>query len=133
MPLIKSPGGSIYPYFFRDGELFCLHYGSFHEDHSALRALMAREEEFVAANLRHVPVWVDFYETKLTGPLLVDFVESMIRMSTGVSRLAVVGCSAWNRRRLRKIASRTELIRTVPIEFFKDPEVAKSWLVGKIG
>ncbi|HUX19806.1 MAG TPA: hypothetical protein VMW69_01115 [Spirochaetia bacterium] len=131
MPLIKSPGGSIYPYFYRDGELFCLHYGSFHDDHSALRALMAREEEFVAANLRHVPVWVDFYETKLTDRILVDFVESMKRMLGGVSRLAVVGCSAWNRRRLRRLAARAGLTGAIPLEFFSDPEAAKSWLVGK--
>ena len=39
----KSPGGSIYPYYFKGGQLFGLHYGSFHENEAGLLARMHAE------------------------------------------------------------------------------------------
>jgi hypothetical protein len=46
MALVKSPGGSIFPYFYKNGELHCLKYGSFYEYEEALVQLMKKEEEF---------------------------------------------------------------------------------------
>ncbi|MNC44420.1 hypothetical protein D3C75_933250 [compost metagenome] len=39
MALVKSPGGSIFPYFYKNGELHCLKYGSFYEDGEPLLRL----------------------------------------------------------------------------------------------
>ncbi len=61
MALRRSPGGSIYPSYYKGGELHALKYGGFGRDSPAPCDLMRREEEFVTAHPCHVPVWVDFY------------------------------------------------------------------------
>ena len=88
----KSPGGSIYPYYFKGGQLFGLHYGSFHENEAGLLARMQAEEEFMDRPNRLFPLWVDFYETKLTDRVLLELLESTIRLRKHIIKLAIVGC-----------------------------------------
>ncbi len=126
----KSPGGSIYPYYFKGGYLFGLHYGSFHDDEAGLLARMRAEEEFMDRPNRSFPLWVDFYETRLTDPVLLELLQSTIRLRKHIIKLAIVGCSVWDRWRLRRLARRAGLAFPCPVRFFDDPEVAKSWLVG---
>ncbi len=55
MPARTSPGGSMFPYYYKNGELFGVHFGSFFNDEERLLALMKAEEEFItnkAANCR---------------------------------------------------------------------------------
>ena len=93
MVLKKSPGGSIFPYNYKGGELFGLHYGSFFTDEDALLACMKAEEEFIERTICQTPLWVDFYETKLSEPVLNEFINSINRMQEHISKLALVGCS----------------------------------------
>lgn len=127
----KSPGGSIYPYYFKGGYLFGLHYGSFHADEAGLLARMKAEEQFMDRPNRLFPLWVDFYETKLTDAILLELLESTIRLRKHIIKLGIVGCSTWDRWRLQRLARRPGLAFPVPVRFFDDPEVAKSWLVGE--
>ena len=125
----KSPGGSIYPYYFKGGQLFGLHYGSFHENEAGLLARMHAEEEFMDRPNRLFPLWVDFYETKLTDCILLELLESCMRLQKHIIKLAIVGCSPWDRWRLRRLARKHGLVLPFPLRFFDDPELAKTWLV----
>ena len=62
----QSPGGSIFPYYFKYGELFGMHLGSFFEDGAAMIKRMQAEEEFIRTENYPLPLWIDFYQTKLT-------------------------------------------------------------------
>ena len=127
----RSPGGSIFPYGYKGGELFGLHFGSFHSDEERLLTLMEAEEDFVAGLHRHFPLWIDFYETKLTDKVLTEFLQSMSRLQSVVTKLAVVGCSRWDQNRMTRLSKKLDIQLSMPLHFFDDPEVAKTWLVSE--
>ena len=43
MVMRKSPGGSLFPYYYKGGELFGLHYGSFFTDEEGLLHKLAKK------------------------------------------------------------------------------------------
>lgn len=59
MLLKKSPGGSIFPYPYKNGELFGLHLGSFGTDEEPLIARMKAEEIFFNEQKRSLGLWMD--------------------------------------------------------------------------
>ena len=131
MVLQKSPGGSAYPYYFKGGTLLGLHYGSFFKDEEALLARMRAEEEFITNSVRQTPLWIDFYETKLTDKVLIEFSTSILRLQKHITKMAIVGCSFWNKRRLIKLGKQLGWKFQVPVRFFSDPEQAKTWLISE--
>jgi hypothetical protein len=129
----RSPGGSIFPYYYKGGELFGVHYGSFFADEEGLLARMKAEEEFIAKANRRLPLWVDFYETILTDKILIEFSASIIRLQSRIPKLALVGCSFKDKRRFRKLGEKSGIEFPMPMMFFSDPEDAKTWLVSELG
>lgn len=129
----KTPGGSLYPYYYKGGELTGLHYGSFFDDEAGLLALMKAEEEFILIANQHLPLWIDFYETKLTDKILIEFSKSMNRISKHITKLALVGCSTRDRWRVRHLMKKLDIELPMPLKFFNDPEEAKTWLVSERG
>lgn len=127
----KSPGGSIFPYGYKGGEIFGVHFGSFHADEEGLLAHMRAEEEFIANTHRQFPIWFDFYETNLTDKILVEFLASIYRLSKHFTKLAIVGCSPRERKRMDKLRRQSNVQFIMPIHFFDDPEIAKTWLVSE--
>ncbi len=127
----KSPGGSIFPYPYKGGELFGAHFGSFFADEERLLHLMHAEEQFMLEMHRALPYWVDFYETRLTDRVLTEFAGFVNRLQKLIPKLAIVGCSGRDRRRLVKLAKKAGINFPMPVRFFEDPEVAKSWLMGE--
>ena len=131
MVLQKSPGGSIFPYYYKGGALFGLHYGSFFNDEEGLLARMRAEEQFITNAVRETPLWIDFYETKLTDTVLTEFSNSILRLQGHITKLAIVGCSFRDKRRLMKLLKRSGRAFPGPVRFFSDPEQAKTWLVSE--
>jgi len=129
----KSAGGSLFPYYFKGGEILGLHYGSFFSNEEALLTRMRAEEEFTANASRKLPTWIDFYESKLTDRVLIEFLESMNRLRSHITRLAIVGCSSKDRRRLQRLGKKLNIEIPVSVKYFSDPEDAKTWLVSETG
>jgi hypothetical protein len=130
MSVKHSPGGSLFPYYYKNGEIHCLKYGGFHADEAGLFALMHAEEEFIAKQGR-LYIWVDFYETKLTSRVLAEFIESTHRQEKHIAKLAPVGFSFRYRWRFRYLKEKSGYEFPFPVQFYSDPEEAKTWLVGK--
>ncbi|SEB91475.1 hypothetical protein [Paenibacillus sp. GP183] len=128
MNSIKSPGGSLFPYFYKNGEIHCLKYGSFYFNKDALFSLIKAEEEFILETHRRLDIWVDFYKTSLTQEVMNEFVESISRLNKSIRKLSIVGCSSIVKWRIRNKIKRNGNI-SMSIKFFNDPEDAKSWLV----
>ena len=127
----QSPGGSIFPYYYKDGELFGMHLGSFFADGAAMIKRMQAEEEFIRTENYPLPLWIDFYQTKLTDEVLVKFSKSMLRLQAYIPKLAIVGCPLRDKWRFRKLARQHGFIFPMPLRFFSDPEQAKTWLVSE--
>jgi hypothetical protein len=124
----KSPGGSLYPYYYKGGELHCLKYGSFYGNKDSLFSLMKKEEEFIINKKRRMSIWVDFYKTQLTHEVITEFVKSISRLNPSVSKLSIVGCSFISKWKITNHIKRTRT-KFMPIKFYNDPEYAKTWLV----
>ncbi|WP_027091948.1 hypothetical protein [Cohnella thermotolerans] len=127
--LQKSPGGSVFPYYYKGGEVHCLKYGSFFKDTDALFNIMKSEESFIIGKNRKLNVWVDFYETSLTNEVLMEFVKSLHRLDNYIGKLSIVGFSAIDRWRFRNTIKKLQIDMYTPIKFYSDPEDAKTWLV----
>lgn len=45
----KSPGGAIFPYYYKGGKLYGMHLGNYEKDETGIIALMQAEQEFFLA------------------------------------------------------------------------------------
>jgi hypothetical protein len=127
----KSPGGSIFPYYYKGAEIFGLHLGSFGTDEAGLLARMKAEEAFIADTYKHFPLWIDFYQTQLTDTILDEFLHSFQRVQSHIIKLALYGVSRRDQRRIRLAAKKAGIEFPFPLKFFDEPEVAKTWLVSE--
>ena len=57
--MIKSPGGSLFPYYYKGGEIHCLKYGSKYKKYEELFELMRLEEEFIFKANKKLRIWID--------------------------------------------------------------------------
>lgn len=121
----------MFPYYYKNGELFGVHFGSFFDNEEGLLALMKAEEEFMKKQNCQLPLWIDFYETKLTDRILIEFLHSMNRLHHQIPKLAIVGCSWKDQWRIKKLRKKLELELPVLVKYFSDPEEAKTWLVSE--
>lgn len=131
MILKKSPGGSLFPYPYKDGELFGLHLGSFGANEAGLLSRMKAEEIFFLEQNRSIGLWIDFYQTKLTDRVLGEFTEFLRKTCHLILKLGLVGCSAADQRRINRHIKDTRELTTLPVWYFSDPEEAKTWLVSE--
>jgi len=127
----KSPGGSIFPYYYKDGELFGMHLGSFFKDEAGCLKRILAEEEFIRTENYPLPLWIDFYQTRLSDNLLIEFSKSILRLQAYIPKLAMVGCSWRDKWRFRRLVRKNQFLFPMPIKFFSDPEEAKTWLVSE--
>jgi hypothetical protein len=127
---VISPGGSNFPYYYKGGEIHCMKYGSFFTDEQRLFQVMDAEEVFIKQRPnRKLRVWVDFYETTLSPGVLFKFAEQIFNIRSQIVKLAVVGCSAADKRKLNKAMKTHGAEFSIPCTYFDDPEEAKTWLV----
>ena len=125
----KSPGGAIFPYYYKNGELFGAHYESYAGREQALIELIRAEEEFILKQNYPLPYWVNFYGAKLSNKVLSEFIQSMDRLQRYIPKLAIVGCSITGKWRLEQARKKTGM--NIPVRYFSDPEDAKTWLVSE--
>ena len=129
MPLKKSPGGAYFPYPYKGGELFGLHLGSFGTDEAGVIARIKAEETFFTQQNRSIGLWIDFYQTKLTGQVIDEFIVMVKHIRHRILKLGLVGCSPIDRWRINKRLKQALDLSTMPVKYFNDPEDAKTWLV----
>lgn len=132
MQIQTSPGGSLFPYYYKNGELFCLHFGSYFSDEDAVIAMIQAEEEFFTKKHRAIGIWIDLYETKLTDRVIRELVEMLAQISYQTTKLGIVGCSLLDRWRIKRLIRKTAVLASLPVKYFDDPEVAKTWLVSEL-
>ncbi|HLO31061.1 MAG TPA: hypothetical protein VK249_18075 [Anaerolineales bacterium] len=132
MQIQKSPSGAMFPYYYKNGELFGLHLGSYFANEEGLIAMMRAEEEFFNQQHRPMGIWIDFYETKLTDRVIKAFVEMIEHMGPQVTRLGIVGCSFMARWKINRLIRKTAGLASLPVKYYEDPEVAKTWLVSEL-
>jgi|SRR5215208_299620 len=128
----KSPSGALFPYYYKNGELFGLHLGSYFSNEDGVIAMMKAEALFFSGQHRQLGLWIDFYETKLTDRVIQEFIEMVKAMVPRVIRLGIVGCSFINRWKIKRLIKKAELLASLPIRFYEDPEEAKTWLVSEL-
>jgi len=127
--MMKSPGGSTFPYYYKGGEVHCLKYGNKYKDEQALLQLMRSEEEFIVRINRRLKIWVDFDKTSFTPDVCNAFIQNIINLSHHIDKLSIVGLSGFHRWRLQRGIRKAKL--KMNISFYIDPEEAKTWLISE--
>ena len=128
----KSPSGALFPYYYKNGELFGLHLGSYFSNEDGVIAMMKAEALFFTSQHRQLGLWIDFYETKLTDRVIQEFVEMVKAMMPRVTKLGIVGCSFIARWKINRLIRKTDVLSSLPLRFYTDPEEAKAWLVSEL-
>lgn len=130
----KSPSGSLCPYYYMGGELHPLKYGSCFDNKEKLFSLIKAEEDFIlsSSGQNNRRIWIDLYETTLNDEVIHKIVAHINMISPKIYRLCFVGCSYWNRRKIKNIMAINNVNILNGVRFFSDPEKAKQWLIGKI-
>ncbi len=128
----KSPSGAMFPYYYKNGELFGMHLGSYFSDEEGLIAMMKAEAAFSAGQHYRLGLWIDFYETKLTDRVIKEFIEMLKQMRPRITKLGVVGAPFVARWKIRRLVRKTETLDSLPVKFYEDPEEAKTWLVSEL-
>jgi hypothetical protein len=129
----KSPGGSLCPYYYKGGELHPLKYGSFFSDKTKLFTVMKAEEEFILklSGQNNRRIWIDLYETELDNEVINALALHIKAIQHKICKLCFVGCSFFERRKIKDQLVRNQIDIAEQVEFFTDPEKAKQWLVGE--
>jgi hypothetical protein len=122
----KSPGGSIFPYPYKNGELFGLHLGSFGTHEEALIARMQAEALFFNEQKRSLGIWMDFYQTRLTPRIVEELVEFLQKTRSHTLKIGLVGCSLKDQHRINRRIREHGDLADVPVRYFSDPEEAKT-------
>jgi len=129
--MMKSPGGSIFPYPYKGGEIHCLKYGSKYKNETALFTVMQQEEAFILQLNRKLKIWVDLYHTTITSRVLSELVTHLKNMEDRIEKVSFVGVSGFNRWRLQRQMKQSGVL--LISSFYEDPEEAKTWLVHEHG
>ena len=128
----KSPSGAIFPYYYKNGELFGIHLGTYHTDEEGVIAMMKAEEDFLIKKHRQMGMWIDFYETKVTDRVIAALIEMLTHLGNQTTKLSLVGCSRLARWKIDRQIRKTKELEFLPVKYFGDPEVAKTWLVSEL-
>jgi hypothetical protein len=128
----KSPSGAMFPYYYRNGELFGMHLGSYFSDEKGVIAMMQAEAEFSARQHRRLGLWIDFYETKLTDRVIHKFIEMLMQMRPRITKLGIVGAPFIARWKINRLIKKTDVLAALPVKYYEDPEEAKTWLVSEL-
>jgi len=128
----KSPSGALFPYYYKNGELFGLHLGSYFSNEDGVIAMMKAEALFFNQQHRQLGLWIDFYETKLTNRVIKEFIGMIEQMRPKITRLGVVGASLLAQWKINRLIKKTDVLSSLPVRYFDDPEEAKTWLVSEL-
>jgi len=132
MSVKQSPGGSIFPYYYKGGELFGLHLGSFGADEDGVISRMKAEQVFFLEQNHSIGLWMDFYQTRLTDRVIGELIEMLEHIHHRMLKLGLVGCSFMERWRINRLIKKTKGLSKLPVRYFDDPEDAKTWLVSEL-
>lgn len=124
---MKSPGGSIFPYYYKGGEIHCLKYGSKYKNEEMLFELMRKEEEYIFKTNKKLKIWIDMYKTSVTSAVLNELINNLTNLDPYIEKLAFVGFSRINQWRFKRCVNKAGIKK--PVSYFSDPEDAKTWLV----
>jgi hypothetical protein len=127
----KSPGGSIFPYPYKNGELYGLHLGSFGDNEAALITRMQAEALFFEEQKRSLGLWMDFYQTRISDRVIGTLIEFLQDTRPHLTRLGLVGCSFADQCRINRQIRKAGELGSLPIRYFSDPEEAKTWLISE--
>jgi hypothetical protein len=129
MPIKNAPDGALFPYYYKNGELFGMHLGSFGANEDGFIARLKADEAFFLEQNHSIGMWLDLYQTKKTDRVIGELVQYLVNTRDLTLKLALVGCSMIDRWRINKAIKKASSLSDLPIRYYDDPEEAKTWRV----
>lgn len=131
MRSIQSPSGATFPYYYKGGELFGMHLGDYARDEDGVIAMMHAEEQFLLVQRRRMGCWLDLCHTRLSDHVIAELVEMIDHLRPYLSKVALAGCSWRARWKINRLVAKKVWAKSLPLKYYEDPEVAKTWLVSE--
>jgi hypothetical protein len=133
--LKKSPSGSLCPYYYMEGELHPLKYGSYLDQKEKLINMFQAEQEFIlkSSGQHNRRIWIDLYETTLDDEIVCALVLHIKAIRHKIFKLCFAGCPPKYKSKIIKQMKLEDMDIVGQIKFFADPEKAKMWLIGETG
>lgn len=125
----NAPDGALFPYYYKNGELFGLHLGSFGADEDRVIARMKADELFFLEQHHSIGMWLDLCQTKMTDRVIGELIQFLEHTRHLTLKMALVGCSMIDRWRISRAIKKAKSLSDLPIRYYDDPEEAKTWLV----
>ena len=128
---MKTPSGSIFPYYYKDGAFYGLHLGECKKDDPKFLKILNEEQAFFLSQTVTSTVCLDLYRTVFPRKRQLELADFIVNISGKMTRCALVGLSFINKLKMRRQLSKVET-GNVLIRYFDEQEIAKTWLVGKM-
>jgi len=129
----NAPDGALFPYYYKNGELFGLHLGSFGANEDGVIARMNADEAFFLEQNHSIGIWLDLCQTKMTDRVIGELIQFLEHTRERTLKLALVGCSMIDRWRISRAIKKAKSLSDLQIRYYEDPEEAKTWLVSEPG
>lgn len=127
----KSPSGASSPYYYKNGQLDPIHYGSYFHDMAGLADMMAQEEQYILKGYGGRRILIDVYDTCFTGEMLGRLAGHLTAISGKVTKLAFHGFSKKQAKQLEGCLKKTGCALAGKIGYYSDMEEAKTWLISE--
>jgi hypothetical protein len=64
--------------------------------------------------------------------VLKELIELLNHIKPQTTKLGIVGCPLFSQWKINRLIKRTDILSSLPVKYFDDPEVAKTWLVSEL-
>ncbi len=128
---MKSPSGSNFPYYYKDGIIHGIHFSNYKDDITSLLRILTEEEAFIKNQSITSTTWLDCYSIKYSKDVFLGICSFLKNLSGKVTKCALVGISLRYKIRINSFLKRNHL-EGIQVRYYSDPEIAKTWLVGKL-
>jgi len=128
---MKTPSGANFPYYYKNGALHGIHFADYKDDIVALLRILEKEQAFIVNQNITSTTWLDCYYIKYSKEVFLGICSFLEKLSNKLTRCAFVGLGIKYKIRIYYFIKKTK-INDLQIRYYNDPEIAKTWLVGKI-
>jgi len=100
---MKSPSGSNFPYYYKDGALHGVHLADFRKDSAKLLGILAEEKKFLENQSITSVTWLDMYGIRLTKEILEGLRSFIMNLSPKITKCGLVGVAFFDRFRINRL------------------------------
>lgn len=114
---------------YRNGEILCLLLGNLGTDIETIKERVKMNEDACKKPSSSSIVLYDVINTSLSDEVVKEIVESLIRLKDSIRRIAFIGGTWTERRKLKRNITMQSELKHIQFKYLTDMEPGKEWLI----